>query len=76
MTLGAQIKDVFTLVLGRAARILVPGLAIGMMGTAALARSLSALFFGVRANSGRDAACCVWTRMHELTAERGSAPPA
>jgi len=48
MALGAQIQDVFTLVLGRAAKILVAGLILGMVGAAALARSLSALLFGVR----------------------------
>jgi len=48
MALGAQIKDVFALVLGRAARILGAGLVFGMIGAAVLARSLSALLFGVR----------------------------
>ena len=48
MALGAQIKDIFTLVLARAAGILAFGLVGGMLGAAALARSLSSLLFGVR----------------------------
>ena len=47
MAVGAQILDIFTLVLGDAARIVAIGLLLGMLGAAALARSLSALLFGV-----------------------------
>lgn len=48
MTLGAQISDVFSLVLGRSAKIALAGIAMGTLGTAMLARSLSALLFGVQ----------------------------
>jgi ABC-type antimicrobial peptide transport system permease subunit len=47
MALGAQIESIFTLVFGGAARILVAGLVVGMLGAAVLARSLSSLLFGV-----------------------------
>jgi putative ABC transport system permease protein len=48
IALGAQISDVFGLVLGRSAKIALVGIAMGTLGTAVLARSLSALLFGVR----------------------------
>ena len=48
MALGGQISDVMRLVLGRSARIALVGIAMGTLGTAVLARSLSALLFGVR----------------------------
>jgi putative ABC transport system permease protein len=48
MALGGQISDVMRLVLGRSARIALVGIAMGSLGTAVLARSLSALLFGVR----------------------------
>jgi putative ABC transport system permease protein len=47
MALGAQIGDVLSLVLARGARIAVAGIAVGVVGSAALARSLAALLFGV-----------------------------
>jgi len=48
MALGAQIRDVLGLVLGRSAKIALVGIAIGTVGAAVLAGSLSALLFGVR----------------------------
>jgi putative ABC transport system permease protein len=47
MAVGAQIQDVFNLVLGGAARILGAGLLVGIVGAAALAKSLSALLYDV-----------------------------
>ena len=47
MALGAQTSDVLGLVLRRSARIAVVGIATGMLGAVMLARSLSALLFGV-----------------------------
>jgi putative ABC transport system permease protein len=47
MAIGAQIQDVFNLVLGSAARILGAGLLVGILGAAALAKSLSALLYDV-----------------------------
>ena len=47
MALGAQTSDVLGLVLRRSARIAVVGIAAGMLGAVMLARSLSALLFGV-----------------------------
>jgi putative ABC transport system permease protein len=48
MALGAQIRDVLNLVLGRAAKIVLAGIAIGTLGAVALAKSMSALLFGIR----------------------------
>jgi putative ABC transport system permease protein len=48
MALGAQISDVLGLVLGSSAIISLIGIALGTLGAAVLARSLSALLFGVR----------------------------
>jgi predicted permease len=48
MALGAQIGDVFGLVLGRSLKIALVGIATGVLGAAMLARSLSALLFGVQ----------------------------
>lgn len=47
MALGAQTSDVLGLVLRRSARIAVVGIAAGVLGAVMLARSLSALLFGV-----------------------------
>jgi putative ABC transport system permease protein len=47
MALGAQIADVVSLVLARGVKIAVAGIAAGVIGAAALARSLAALLFGV-----------------------------
>jgi len=47
MALGAQTSDVLGLVLRRSARIAMVGIAAGMLGAVMLARSLSALLFGV-----------------------------
>ena len=47
IALGAQIHDVFNLVLESAAIILAAGLLVGILGAAALAKSLSALLFDV-----------------------------
>lgn len=47
MALGAQTSDVLGLVLRRSAKIAVVGLATGLLGAVMLARSLSALLFGV-----------------------------
>jgi len=48
MALGAQISDVFGLVLGSSAIISLIGIAVGTLGAGVLARLLSALLFGVR----------------------------
>jgi len=48
LALGAQVRDVFTLVLGTAARIVISGLVVGTICAALLARSFAALLFGVR----------------------------
>jgi putative ABC transport system permease protein len=48
MALGAQIGDVVSLVLTRGVKIVLGGIAAGMIGAAALARSLAALLFGVK----------------------------
>ena len=47
LALGAQVRDVFLLVFGTAGRIVVIGLLVGAIGAATLARSFSALLFGV-----------------------------
>jgi putative ABC transport system permease protein len=47
LALGAQIHDLFSLVLESAAIILAAGLLVGILGAAALAKSLSALLFDV-----------------------------
>lgn len=48
LALGAQVRDVFLLVFGAAGRIVAIGLIAGGVGAATLARSFSALLFGVR----------------------------
>ena len=48
MALGAQARGVLVLVLGRAVRLAVTGVAAGLLAAAALARGLSALLFGVQ----------------------------
>ena len=48
MALGARIADVVSLVLTRGVKIVVAGIAAGVIGAAALARSLAALLFGVK----------------------------
>jgi putative ABC transport system permease protein len=48
MALGAQIADVVSLVLTRGVRIVLAGTVAGLIGAAALARSLAALLFGIK----------------------------
>jgi ABC-type antimicrobial peptide transport system permease subunit len=48
MALGAQQPDVLSLVLTRGVKIAMAGIAIGLIGAAALARGMSALLFGVQ----------------------------
>ena len=52
MALGAQIADVVFLVLGRGIRIVLAGIAVGVIAGAALARSLATLLFGVKPLDG------------------------
>ncbi len=47
MALGAQINDVFRLVLGKGLRLTLAGLAIGFLVSLALTRFLRTLLFGV-----------------------------
>ena len=48
MALGAQVADVLRIVLSRGLKIAAGGVAVGLAGAAALARSMSALLYGVR----------------------------
>lgn len=48
MALGAQVADVLRIVLSRGLKIAAGGVAVGLAGAAALARSMSALLFGVQ----------------------------
>ena len=48
MALGARIADVLSLVLLRGARIAAAGILLGLLGAAALARTLAALLYGVQ----------------------------
>jgi putative ABC transport system permease protein len=50
MALGSQTGEVLALVLGRAAKIALVGVAAGLVGAAAFSRSLSALLYGVAPN--------------------------
>jgi putative ABC transport system permease protein len=47
MALGAQVSNVLSLVLERGVKIAAAGIVAGVLGAAALARSLAALLFGV-----------------------------
>src|SRR5262249_8646177 len=47
LALGAQVRDLFLLVFGAAGRIVAIGFLLGGIGAATLARSFSALLFGV-----------------------------
>jgi putative ABC transport system permease protein len=47
MALGAQAGSVLSLVLSRAAKIAIVGVAIGLLGAAILARGVAALLFGI-----------------------------
>jgi ABC-type antimicrobial peptide transport system permease subunit len=47
MALGARRADILTLVLREGARLVLPGLALGLAGAAALGPSLSGLLYGV-----------------------------
>src|SRR6185503_19145488 len=48
MALGAQVADVLRIVLSRGLKIAAGGVALGLAAAAALARSMSALLFGVQ----------------------------
>lgn len=48
LALGAQVSDLLRIVLRRSAMLALAGIGIGMLGAAMLARSLSALLFGVQ----------------------------
>jgi putative ABC transport system permease protein len=49
MAVGAQVGDVLSLVLGRGLKIAAGGIALGLVGAAAVARSAATLLFGVKA---------------------------
>jgi putative ABC transport system permease protein len=49
MALGAQPRDIWSLVIGRGARLAAAGIALGLAGSLALSRLLSSLLYGVRA---------------------------
>ena len=48
MALGASVRDVLTLVVGSAARVIAVGAAVGLLLAAALSRTISAFLFGVQ----------------------------
>jgi putative ABC transport system permease protein len=48
MALGARAEDVLRLVMGRAARLVIPGIVAGLVGAAALAKIASRMLYGVR----------------------------
>lgn len=50
MALGAQPRDIWQLIVGRGAKLAVAGVAIGIIGSLALARLLASLLFEVRAS--------------------------
>ena len=50
MTLGAQPRDIWRLIVGGGARLALAGIAIGLAGALALTRLLSSLLFEVRAS--------------------------
>jgi putative ABC transport system permease protein len=52
MALGAQIGDVLSLVAARGVKITAAGIAVGLAGASALARSAATLLFGVKAFDG------------------------
>ncbi|MGH9798290.1 MAG: FtsX-like permease family protein, partial [Candidatus Polarisedimenticolia bacterium] len=47
VALGARRADILALVLGEGARLVLPGLALGLAGAVVLGRALSSLLFGV-----------------------------
>jgi putative ABC transport system permease protein len=48
MALGAQPRDIFSLVIGRGMAIIFVGLALGIAGALALTRLIASMLFGVR----------------------------
>jgi putative ABC transport system permease protein len=48
MALGAQARDVLRMVLGQGIRLALGGIGLGLLGSLALTRVLSAMLFGVR----------------------------
>jgi len=47
MALGAAADDTFRLVVGEAARVILAGVAVGMVGAALVGRTFGSLLFGV-----------------------------
>jgi putative ABC transport system permease protein len=50
MALGAQPADIWSLIVGRGARLALAGVVIGLIGAFALTRSIASMLFGVQPN--------------------------
>jgi len=48
MALGAQPRDIWTLIIGRGARLALAGVALGLLGAFALTRLITSLLFGIQ----------------------------
>ncbi len=74
MSLGANRKQIVQLVLGQCLRLLVPGVALGLLGAVALKNTLATWLFGVAAlDPGTFAAASLTLALVALAATAGSA---